>query len=291
MSHRDAGRRSLGTSDAWRQLAAFTVSTFAWTWGIAAVLALLDLTAGAEAALFAVAVFGSSVSGVALTAHFQGRSGVADLWRRATRWRVGAGWYAAVLVVLPALIVLAAAVQSTRSGDDVLSAAPSAWPVIVVATLALGPLGEELGWRGFALPRLLGLMPAMPASLLLGVVWAMWHWPAFWLGVPGFDTVSPLPHLIAAVLLTIIMTGVYLRTDQSVLVSGILVHTVVNSSLAILHVSLWALVAAEAVAALLVVMLSGPAQWSGRPSPTAPSTPTAPSSPSTPAAPARGGAR
>jgi AcrR family transcriptional regulator len=105
------------------------------------------------------------------------------------------------------------------------------WPLIILGALALGPLGEELGWRGFALPRLLDLMPALPASLLLGVVWWAWHLPAFWLGVPPFDTISSVPHLLSAVLMTIMMTGVYLRTGNSVLLSGILVHTVVNASL------------------------------------------------------------
>jgi hypothetical protein len=68
--------------------------------------------------------------------------------------------------------------------------------------------------------------------------------------------------------MSIIMTGVYLATGRSVLVSGILVHTVVNASLAILHLSLWALVAAEAVAALVVVLMTGPAWRSRRAAPT-----------------------
>ena len=112
-----------------------------------------------------------------------------------------------VFLVLPALIVLAAAVQNALTGQGLLAAAPSVWLLIVLGALALGPLGEELGWRGFALPRLLDLMPALPAALLLGVVWWVWHLPAFWLGVPPFDVISPLPHAIGAVLVTVIMTG------------------------------------------------------------------------------------
>jgi membrane protease YdiL (CAAX protease family) len=138
------------------------------------------------------------------------------------------------------------------------------WPLIILGALALGPLGEELGWRGFALPRLLDLMPALHASLLLGVVWWAWHLPAFWLGVPPFDTISSVPHLLSAVLMTIMMTGVYLRTGNSVLLSGILVHTVVNASFAVLHLSLWTMAAALAVAALLVMTMTW-SVWRARP--------------------------
>lgn len=265
MSHTGSEWSPLSAADGWRQLAAFALAAFGWTWGIAAVLSVWKPEAGAaEGLLFGVAVFGPSVTGVALTAHFQGRSGLTELRRRATRWRVDACWYAVVLLVLPILILVAAAVHSAQTGHALLAAAPSIWPLIVLAALALGPLGEELGWRGFALPRLLALMPPLPASVVLGAVWGAWHWPAFWLGVPPFDVISPVAHLIGAVLISIVITGIYMGTGRSVLVSGILVHTVVNASMAILHVSLWTLVAAEALLALVVVIVTGPAWWARR---------------------------
>jgi membrane protease YdiL (CAAX protease family) len=266
MSHSEPSRRPV--HDSWRQLALFAAAAFGWTWGIAAVIAVLDPDTTGVALLFAIAVFGPSVTGVLLTARFEGRSGVVGLWRGATRWRVQTRWYAVVLLVLPAMIVLGGAVRSSQTGDALLAAAPSMWPLIILGTLALGPLGEELGWRGFALPRLLDLMPTLPASLLLGVVWWAWHLPAFWLAVPPFDTLSPLPHLLSAVLMTVVMTGVYLRTGRSVLLSGIAVHTVVNASLAIVHVSLWTLVAALALAALLVVAMTRSVWRSRRAAPT-----------------------
>ena len=269
MSHMKSQSSGCFDADVWRQLAAFAAATFGWTWGIAAVLSIWEPEASTVVALlFGVAVFGPSVIGVALTAHFQGRSGVMSLWRRATRWRVDVRWYAVVLLLLPVLILVAGAVQSAQAGGTLLAASASVWPVIILGSLALGPLGEELGWRGFALPRLMALMPPLPASVLLGVAWGAWHWPAFWLGVPPFDSISPVPHMIGAVLMSIIITGIYMGTGRSVLVSGILVHTVVNASMAILHVSLWTVVAAEALAALVVVIMTGPTWWARRAAPT-----------------------
>ncbi|HYP46618.1 MAG TPA: CPBP family intramembrane glutamic endopeptidase, partial [Propionibacteriaceae bacterium] len=101
--------------------------------------------------------------------------------RRLLLWRVPARWYAAALL-LPALPALAAVgVYLTFGGQhDVSALVPlgGALPLLL-SQLALHLLTEEAGWRGFALPRLRVLLGPVTASLVLGLVWAAWHIPMF----------------------------------------------------------------------------------------------------------------
>ena len=89
--------------------------------------------------------------------------------------------------------------------------------MVLLFAVFSGPLGEEPGWRGFALPRLLSRYPALTASLILGVVWAAWHLPLLLVGdLTVYGTVN-------AVLAAIVFTWVYQNTGGSVLVP-ILMH-------------------------------------------------------------------
>src|SRR5919109_683112 len=114
-----------------------------------------------------------------------GREGTKRLLLRLLRWRVGAKWYAMALL-LPIGVTLGAAWANVLLGAPdptagILAALPSALPVfafLLVFPLS-GAFGEELGWRGFALPRLLARRSPLATSLLLGVLVAGWHAPLF----------------------------------------------------------------------------------------------------------------
>ena len=131
----------------------------AWTW------------APAIAALLAAALTG-------------GRTALRELGARLVRWRVGWQWYL-VAILGPAALSLAVVGVFVLLGGSWPAAAPAALregPLmllpffLVILTLTDG-LGEELAWRGFALPRLLTCRNALGASLMLGVLWALWHLP------------------------------------------------------------------------------------------------------------------
>jgi uncharacterized protein len=133
----------------------------AWSWG------------PAVAALLAASLTG-------------GRAAVRDLGTRLVRWRVGWRWYAVVLAGPPAFSLAVAGVYAALGGSWA-TAVPRAFvgdlrvlvPFFLVLALTDG-LGEELGWRGYALPRLLARHGALAASLFLGLIWALWHLPLFW---------------------------------------------------------------------------------------------------------------
>jgi membrane protease YdiL (CAAX protease family) len=113
-----------------------------------------------------------------------GRGAVRELGTRLVRWRVGWQWYV-VVVFGPAVFSLALTVIYTLFGGSWATEVPRALregpfvllPLFLMILALTDGLGEELAWRGFALPRLLARHNALMASLILGVLWALWHLP------------------------------------------------------------------------------------------------------------------
>jgi len=99
-------------------------------------------------------------------------------------------------------------------------------PVLLVLG---GPLGEEAGWRGFALPRLQASMGPVPASLIIGCVWALWHLPNFMIPQMGTWQGNVWNYLLLAMLLSSIHTAVYNRSSGS-LAAVIVLHASVDAS-------------------------------------------------------------
>jgi membrane protease YdiL (CAAX protease family) len=133
-----------------------------------------------------------ALAAVVMTALVDGRTGLRDLWARVTRWRVGWRWWA--LVVGTLCLVLVSVVGPLLTGGEVppLAAftsysgigAISPFGVVAVALVVNG-LGEETGWRGFAVDRLLRDHSFTWTALVVAAVWAGWHLPFFWM-VAGF---------------------------------------------------------------------------------------------------------
>jgi uncharacterized protein len=103
-----------------------------------------------------------------------------------------------------------------------------AWlPVLILVSALTDGLGEELGWRGFALPRLLSRWPPLTASLLLGLVWATWHLPLLWTEGRTLDGHPAWLLFLDLGAKSIIFTWVFLRTRGSVLIA-VLLHAANN---------------------------------------------------------------
>jgi len=160
---------------------------------------------------------------IALT---EGRPGLKRWGRRLLPRRLRTGWYL-VVVTIP-LAVLAAAFAVNVALGAPLSALDrlDAWYILLAVAAGRlidpldGPLGEEPGWRGFALPRLLATRSPIAASLLLGAVVAAWHVPLVFLAAEHLPPV----FLLATVAVTFVYTWIYLRTDGSVFMT-ILAHS------------------------------------------------------------------
>ena len=181
-------------------------------------------------------VVGPTLSAFIMTSVTEGRDGVRRLLRRIVLWRVGLRWYLFVLLGIPAIILLSTVVVPGALTSFQAAAVPSTLVLYVVAgpvfLFAGGPFFEEIGWRGFALPRLQRQRGPLVGSLILGVLWALWHLPLFL--IPSWDTPhgSPLDvalFVVWAVAITVIFTWVFNNTKGSVLLV-ILAHGSVNSA-------------------------------------------------------------
>ncbi|MGB3336972.1 MAG: type II CAAX endopeptidase family protein [Devosia sp.] len=155
-----------------------------------------------------------------------------DLLRKVTLWRVGWQWYA-VALVFPVVVTVAAVLLNMLFGASIVDSfsLPSAPQLIVrfgFIFLWIG-LGEELGWRGFVLPRLLQGRSALVAALILGVIHAVWHWPL--LGVE-YDFANILPWGISVFCFSIVICWIWLKTGGSVLMA-MLMHAS-NNTIAVL---------------------------------------------------------
>jgi uncharacterized protein len=201
----------------------FFVLTFLITWGLWVPRILApDSLADPIADLGTYGPAIAAVIAAALTGNLR------DLGARLVRWRVGWQWYALVLLGPAAfyavLVALAAALGSSDdlAQPNVFQVVSGLAPFFVVLLLTDG-FGEETGWRGFALPRLLARTGPLPASLLLGVVWAAWHLPLFWtVGNRNYGG-SFLIMLVSLPAMSVLYTWLFQHTAGSTLIA-ILFH-------------------------------------------------------------------
>jgi membrane protease YdiL (CAAX protease family) len=178
------------------ELAVFTVLTFAatWTaWLVSAHLAALP-GFGLGGPVFLLGVFAPAIVALSLTARRGGRAAVGRLLAKIGRWNVDGRLYLFAMFYMLGTKLVAAGVQRVatgtwpRFGDTPL---PLMFGAIVVSMWVQA--GEEIGWRGFALPRLAKRIGIAWASLVVGVVWALWHLPLFFLAGSG-STGQSFPH-------------------------------------------------------------------------------------------------
>jgi membrane protease YdiL (CAAX protease family) len=129
-----------------------------------------------------VAAFSASLAAVIITAIISGGPGVKALLGRFLIWRFGLGWWLAALL-LPAVAALGSVLLSGLFGGrplDVRQLQPvyTLLPLLLIKVVQAG-VGEEFGWRGFALPRLQRRHSALVASIIVGVMHGLWHWPLY----------------------------------------------------------------------------------------------------------------
>lgn len=189
-----------------------------------------------------VAGYGPALAAIVCAWLFGGKAGLSDLGRRLIRWRVGWQWYAIALLLPAAISLVARALQQllewpTISAD---SSSPSTesndaafWQrtLLLAAMFVFGfdGLGEELGWRGFALPKLQARFSALTSSLILAACWAAWHVPyAMTKGsaMNGLPFWWFLPGMLAS---TILFTWIFNNAQGSILLA-ILFHAANNTT-------------------------------------------------------------
>ncbi len=215
-----------------KAIVAFFGATFAWSWSLWWLASRLQTQqSGLSGVLFVTAAFGPGLSALVVTFAFEGRAGVLTWVHRCLRWRIGWWWYALAFAAPPVLMLSALAIHAALGADIPPSAIAGHIP-IAIAQFALvavigGPLGEEFGWRGYALPALSAKMGWRLASVIIGVIWSAWHLPLFFMSGTAQGHLPIIPFLLSTVSLSVIFASISVGTRFSVM-PALLLHTTIN---------------------------------------------------------------
>jgi len=171
---------------------------------------------------FLLAVYAPGLSGMILVWHYYGLKGLGSFFRRLLIWRAPMQWWLFLLLGIPVIVYAAAAIKGTFDDPFPFSSWTMVFPALV-QSLLLGPLGEEFGWRGLALPLLQRRFSPFWASIILGVVWAVWHAPAFAMSGTPQSGWSFGPFFLGLIAITVIMTPLFNASGGSLLIA-ILYH-------------------------------------------------------------------
>jgi membrane protease YdiL (CAAX protease family) len=167
---------------------------------------------------FLLAVYAPSLSGIFLVWHHYGLWGVGSFVRRLFLWRAPMQWWLFVLFGIPVIVYAAAAIKGTIADPFRFSPWIMIFPALL-QSLLLGPIGEEFGWRGLALPLLQRRFSPFWASMILGVVWAIWHTPAFLMEGTVQSAWSFGPFFLGLLAITVILTPLFNASRGSLLIA------------------------------------------------------------------------
>ena len=240
---------------------AFAFTWFFWGLDVLGVRDVIPALPG----LTVVGTFGPLVAAVIVTAQESGRAGLRSLLGRVVRWRVAPIWYA-VAILGPLVITLGAIALHVALGGQppslglLIGALPTLLIFVVYMMIAVA-LGEEVGWRGYALPALQARYSALLASLILGVMWALWHLPVFFNPDTFYSNLPFALWLAHIVPFAVLITWVFNSAGGSVLMA-MFFHAVMNAcsvlwTQTIPEYSVKPPTAAEAVAATVHFNLMG----------------------------------
>ncbi|MCM1986894.1 type II CAAX endopeptidase family protein [Methanococcoides seepicolus] len=181
-----------------------------------------------------IAAYSASLTGVILTMIASGKAGLRKMFDRLRIWRVGIGWWAFALFALVPMYLGGMVLGNLFIGSSLdLSHVPPLYmfiPLFIMKFLVDAGFGEELGWRGFLLPRIQARHNALVSSIIVGIVWGLWHLPFFIIDLdfpPYYElgqAYGVIPSLIGYIIFfmipwTILYTWVYNNTKGSLLLA------------------------------------------------------------------------
>jgi len=214
-----------------RALVVFFALAYAlsWSWVIPLAAAHQIVRRGEGWPTHYPALFGPAIAAVAVTAWTMGRPGVRDLLARMVRWRVPLRWW--LVAVSPAVFLGLALIAMIAAGKTLpgvaefgqFSGIPAIGLVAVLLLIFVGAVGEEAGWRGYALPRLQRRFSPLTSSVILAVLWFGWHVPQFFV-IATYRDFAPFQYVGFFLGLTcgaVVLTWLYNRSGGSILLVAI----------------------------------------------------------------------
>ena len=208
--------------------------TFAVSWAVWVPMAVLQI----EHPLYKLGTFGPAIVALALTAAREGRSGLRALGERLLVWRVSIFWYLFSFLSTAAASLAAIGLHVLLGGEAGEFNDPAQLYLVVPAFLYVlftSVLGEEIGWRGYALPRLQMRLSALGASVMLGLIWGIWHLPLFWMAGNFHQHIPVSLFLLQTTGFSVLYTWMWNNTRGSLLMAH-LFHAASNTTLGVLPI-------------------------------------------------------
>lgn len=204
----------------------FMLISFGLAWGILGLYVFVPELMGAlfgqlsgNHPLFFLAVYAPAIAAFIIVALTGELTGLKRFLGRALLWRCTAAWYAFLIIGVPLIFIAGSAVR----GNLLTEPFPFRSFHTLLAALALaaikGPM-EEFGWRGLALPLLQRKLAPIWAGLVLGVIWGLWHFPAFLLSGTQQSEWSFTAFFAGCLAISVIATALFNRSSGSILLSA-----------------------------------------------------------------------
>jgi hypothetical protein len=217
-----------------RSFTFFLLVTFGLTWGILGLY--IGFPDGMTEAfgvltgqhpLFFLCVYAPAIAAFILVGRHGGLKGLRSFFSRLGLWRCSPFWYVFLLVGVPLVFYLGAALKGTIREESLPFASFGALTVTVASAAIKGPV-EEFGWRGFALPLLQRRFAPVWAGLIIGVVWGFWHTPAFLLSGTQQSAWSFTPFFIGCIAISMIATALFNASRGSILLAAVFHFQLMN---------------------------------------------------------------
>ena len=207
-------------------LGLFFALTFGLGWGLPSLLLLFPNQLerifgpmGYTNPLFILAVYSPGIAGVFLVWRHYGLTGLGSYIRRLTLSRMPVAWWVCLVIGIPAVYYVGAAIKGTITDAFPFSPWYGVLPALLIG-LVIGPI-EEFGWRGVALPLLQRRFAPLWAGLILGAIWGVWHVPAFLLSGTPQSAWSFGPFFIGVLAISVILTPMFNAARGSLLIAAL----------------------------------------------------------------------
>ena len=179
--------------------------------------------------LFILAVYAPAIAALLLVGLTAGLAGIGRFLSRLFLWRASPWWYGFLLLGFPLIAFAGAALKGNALSAPMFTDSFTTLLPVIGFMLVLGPI-EEIGWRGFALPILQRHFVPFWAGLILGVIWSVWHLPAFLLGGTPQAAWDFMPFFAGSVACSLILTALFNNSRGSILLA-MLFHFQMNNPL------------------------------------------------------------
>lgn len=248
------------------EITTFLLMTFVFSWILWAILygsyiGIINRVIYERGTLLIVCIGGFMPSTIAviITGFIYRKEGIKRLLKGIIKWRVNPLFYFYVIFFWMGIFYSSAVIDTLLGYKNKFSLATNPYYIIglyIFITFLGGPLGEELGWRGFLLPRLQNKTNPFCASIIIGFIWTFWHWPLFFIPGTAQHEIPFILFLLEFVCFATLITWVYNKTNGSLLLT-ILFHAALNTSTGVINnFANFVLIHKYIIGLLLIIVIS-----------------------------------